>query len=353
MKLANLMPGIQQGELLPEHCERRSPPVNLLPEHHELFAHEYERRFETCYVTVLDRITVLHLTWLQLSYRRLVNRYRPGYGTRRHILGQLRDLAGFAQPGRVLDEVIWASDDWTGNYFHWFTDVLPKLQAWREAQLPNLPLLLPSHLQHRGFVVESLQRLGFEIEWWQPSQRLEIGRLWSIGLTAPTGNFRGALLRRLRAFLLQPQYSCSSNSDPAPERFYLGRGDAKRRFLCNEAELLPVLRDHQITPVLMEGRSLAEQIDLFCRCKLLIGLHGAGLTNMLWMPPGSQVIEIRRRGDAHNNCYYAMAEALGHTYRYLQADDIKKGQDTHTAMLSLCPQRFRDGLEAALRTSET
>ena len=38
--------------------------------------------------------------------------------------------------------------------------------------------------------------------------------------------------------------------------------------------------------------SLAQQIELFSTCRTLIGPHGAGLTNALFMPPGGRVIEI-------------------------------------------------------------
>jgi capsular polysaccharide biosynthesis protein len=196
-------------------------------------------------------------------------------------------------------------------------------------------------------VADSLQILGFEPIPWS-GLRLEISRLIVIGPTAPTGNFRSGLLRRLRQKLLVtpplPQ--------PDQQAIYISRADAAQRFIENEAELFPIL-DHAadgivVKVVQLEGRSLADQIQLFQACRLLVGLHGAGLTNMLWMPTGSHVIEIRRRGDDHNNCYFAMACALGHRYSYVQADDVLPGQSTQSARLHLDPVQLKQVLNEAL-----
>ena len=61
--------------------------------------------------------------------------------------------------------------------------------------------------------------------------------------------------------------------------------------------------------------------------------HGAGLTNLMFMIPGSRVVEIRMRGDGANNCYYSLAAATGVEYRYLLADRAPGGRDSHIADL--------------------
>jgi len=48
----------------------------------------------------------------------------------------------------------------------------------------------------------------------------------------------------------------------------------------------------------------------------LIGIHGAGLTNILFMPKGASVLELRRKDDSHNNCYFSLASALELNYFY-------------------------------------
>ena len=72
---------------------------------------------------------------------------------------------------------------------------------------------------------------------------------------------------------------------------------------------------------------------MFSQCSLLISIHGNALTNMLWMPEGSTVLEIRRSGDSHNNCYFSLASALGHKYYYVLAPSVDNIKDTHIADL--------------------
>lgn len=343
MQWTTVKSGIQRAELLPAHQECRQPPKNLVAADAQLFAHEFQRHWGPCEVVELKHLSVLGLSWVQWRWSRLVDQYKPSYGPKRRKRGRLKDLMTLLQPCLNLQDALWVHDDWSGNYFHWFTDVLPKLQAWAEAGQSCRRVLVPEDLLQRTYVRESLEKLGFEpIQ--MSGQRLQLKHLTVINATAPTGNFRADLLKRLRQTLCHT--GDSESFDTLPCKLYISRADAAQRFVRNEADLIPTLAAHNIHLVHMEGRSLAEQITLLSNCRLLVGLHGAGLTNMLWMPLGSQIVEIRRRGDDHNNCYYALACALGHSYTYLQADDLLPDQMTHSAELFLDPTTLQHHLQS-------
>jgi capsular polysaccharide biosynthesis protein len=79
----------------------------------------------------------------------------------------------------------------------------------------------------------------------------------------------------------------------------------------------------------MEDLSFIRQIKLMQGTKVLLGAHGAGLTNMLFMPAGSVVVEIRKEGDCHNNCFYSLASALGHRYYYAIAKSSSSKVDRY------------------------
>lgn len=78
--------------------------------------------------------------------------------------------------------------------------------------------------------------------------------------------------------------------------------------------------------------------------KALGGLHGAGLTNMVFMPPGGHVLEVRFRGDAHNNCYFSLASAMEHGYWYVLAD-FARGSEVHDADARVEKENFQDILQ--------
>ena len=60
------------------------------------------------------------------------------------------------------------------------------------------------------------------------------------------------------------------------------------------------------------------QIRAFRAARIVVGGHGAGLSNMLFAAPGAAVLELPM--DPHvDRCFEHMAHALGHSYHVLPA----------------------------------
>ena len=161
---------------------------------------------------------------------------------------------------------------------------------------------------------------------------------------APTGNYRPrfmtALRERMRSFFASP---------PGDRRIFISRAQAPRRRIANEAELGPVLRKHRFEQVVLEDLSFAEQVKLVGSAAVLAGSHGAGLTNMCWMAAGSRILELRRRGDAHNNCYFSLASALDLPYWYMQCEPVQPASDSHVGDLLVDPEELHRVLTDMLR----
>jgi len=129
MKMGFLLRGISKSQILPAHIEKRISPSNICVGDERLFAHEMERCWGPCNVIALENLTILGETWVQWRYLRIVNNYRSYHRSHRRKRVLLGDLTHLFHQHVRIDEVLWVHDEWSSNYFHWLTDVLPKLQA--------------------------------------------------------------------------------------------------------------------------------------------------------------------------------------------------------------------------------
>lgn len=93
----------------------------------------------------------------------------------------------------------------------------------------------------------------------------------------------------------------------------VSRSDARIRNLVNEdalARRLSVFGFRRLCPGTV---SHIEQVAAFSSASVIVGVHGAGLTNLIFAPPGTLVIEIF----GHNYCqgaYMWLCHLLGHPY---------------------------------------
>ena len=65
-----------------------------------------------------------------------------------------------------------------------------------------------------------------------------------------------------------------------------------KKFLSNINEIRAILSKFNFNFISFEDLSFKEQIEVMNSCKILVGLHGSGFTNMVFMNSGSSVIDI-------------------------------------------------------------
>lgn len=226
-----------------------------------------------------------------------------------------------------------ATDRFSNGYFHWVTETLPRLW-WLRQQLAGLELLLPAFASRFAYMAESLAvfpDLAYRIT--APGTRWKLTGALLVPPVAPGGNFRPDLIRqvgeawRLRTIPQKPF-----------RKLYISRSRAARRRIANEVDVVSVLEARGFETVHLEQKPFADQVRLLAEATHLVSNHGAGLTNMLFMTPGSRVTEIRMKGDAHNNCYFSLARALGLDYSYRLGDPVGEGPSAHTADLWVDPK---------------
>jgi capsular polysaccharide biosynthesis protein len=75
-------------------------------------------------------------------------------------------------------------------------------------------------------------------------------------------------------------------------RLFVGRPASAKRRLLNEDAVLDLLVPAGFEPVLMEGRSVAEQAEVFVGADVVVAPHGAALANTVFCRPGTLVVEL-------------------------------------------------------------
>ena len=132
------------------------------------------------------------------------------------------------------------------------------------------------------------------------------------------------------------------------KRIYISRKNAQRRKLKNEDEIIPILKKYGFTILDFDKLNFEEQLKNILNSEILISIHGAGLTHMLWMNEKSKVLEIRARDNCNDNCYFTLASDLGHDYFYVIAEKTDPKKSDHLSDLTINKNYFLSQLQKIL-----
>jgi Glycosyltransferase 61 len=102
-------------------------------------------------------------------------------------------------------------------------------------------------------------------------------------------------------------------------RLLVSRRDAAKRRVINEDALLSALEGLGFELVVPGTLSFSEQVATFSEAQLVVGPHGAGLANALFMPQGSAMLELHHPG--FGRPYYRwLADTVGIRYQALACE---------------------------------
>lgn len=201
-------------------------------------------------------------------------------------------------------------DEWSDNYFHWLTEVVTRLYMLKD-QLSNYTLIMPAEYKH-SYQQYSLQKFAIQkIQWTHSRKVLFADEVVIPTRPAPVDN--PGLLKNAIAFLVKDRSLGISKG----EKIYISRQHAANRKVINEAEVIAFLQQQGFAILLCEELSFEEQMSIFAQARILISIHGAGLTNLVFMPADSCILELRKQDDSEKyNCYFTLSAVFGHRYFY-------------------------------------
>lgn len=197
------------------------------------------------------------------------------------------------------------------NYFHWMFETVGGLLITREFVPSDARVVVSEELE--PFEAETLAAVGIDpdsVFVLPPDRFVHFPELYILPRpcrkSAPPP-ILASVLRRL----------VGAGADSAgPRRIYITRQRAERRRIINHDEVGITLARHGFSEVTAEALSVQEQIALFAQAEAIVGIHGAGLTNAVFSPPGTLLVELQPELRKVMPLYWNLAAIAG--LRYVQ-----------------------------------
>ena len=240
-------------------------------------------------------------------------------GSRTFFLEQPAEAAVVTQP------TYWFGSPYAAvNFGHFVHDVLIQLMLvdrLKERFGPRLRFVLPGfHAQQLRYpmqqllfeaLIGSLDQLSFQ------TAELALMRELYVGYPTFCMNHRTDLVSDPAAAYLSRRVRQTFAAEiraGGTERIYITRDDGTiPRNIDNEPFVRATLVRHGFTPVTIGTLSPAETIALFGGAKVIVGLHGAGLLNMIFADPATLTVFEIDTVPAHSPAIIRFGRAIGAT----------------------------------------
>jgi capsular polysaccharide biosynthesis protein len=183
------------------------------------------------------------------------------------------------------------------NYFHWMTEMMPRLLALRAhlhagGRLDRILLFYP---EPAPFIEQSIAFMFADIA--------PLVELTQTGMCAVERCLffidpkhyvdTGSRMKTTTALLMEAVDGMLAARPRGLSRAILiSRADAPTRRLVNEALVLEALAEFGLERVALGALDVRGQMELMADARLIVGAHGAGLTNSAFCRPGTAMLEI-------------------------------------------------------------
>jgi capsular polysaccharide biosynthesis protein len=250
---------------------------------------------------------------------------------------------------RRVPSALWVIDNVSANYFHWVVESLPRLLRAETSGSGRRVLLLPHHYRRLAYVPFTLGAFPqiARIEWIAGRAKVRVEHLEVIPRLPRQPPERLPDSAELAEVVRRVAFLAGEKATPT-RRIYFTRDDAWRRRARNEEDVVRVLRAHDFEIIRNDPTKPWEQVQSSIGAEFMVGVHGAALTNLMFMPKGARLLELRH--PVHWKVYGTLANVFGVEYRSQMCDSAETppGQevtpfDDLTVDLDQLRENLRDG----------
>lgn len=243
-------------------------------------------------------------------------------------------LAGRSRPDIQLDTGTVMIPPWN-NYYHWTVECLPRIRLidmYAEDTGTYPDLLVPA--DRPSWMDETIDRIDYDGRVLGLDANVaRINQLVVPSFPDPTPEECRWLRERMGA-------TDAAADSKVGNRIFVSRVDATTRQVANLDIVQSVFDSYNIKTYVLGHLSVAEQIDLFSNAELVIGAHGAGLTNLIYTR-GASIIELF--GDKKIASFARLATMLGQDYTPIDCE--QRGVN-----LVVDPERLDEAIKRAVET---
>jgi len=213
-----------------------------------------------------------------------------------------------------LAKAISLRDTGEENYFHWYNDVLAKLFLLRQHHIAidRIPVIVSRKLWDKPYFRYYYERspLLQSLQW--IVQDDEYIRCESAIFCKPLTHRRDLWSEITTVFDF-------ASTRPPLRKIFLTRHKTRLRFIENSDEIETICQHLGYDVVDADTLSPQQQLELFSSVTHLVGIHGAGLTNMIFCSAGCRVLELFPPPDLGYLPYHyiLLAKIKGFRYRAL------------------------------------
>jgi hypothetical protein len=212
---------------------------------------------------------------------------------------------------------------WGPMYYHWFHDVLPRLENALE-YLPNDTRFLINKTPFE-YQIKSLEAYGISpdrLEYQAPQLHTKVQNLW---FATPIGHEKlGSITTILKVVKRLKSYFGVVANKELQTKVYISRKNAISRRVLNEDEVSKIALDKGYHIYNIDESPWIEQLVLFNNSISILGPHGGGFTNMIFSNKKMNIYEIDPPN--HSWPYYQFLSAqLGNSFIRINAKTDSDG----------------------------
>ena len=221
--------------------------------------------------------------------------------------------------GKVLSLVQGASGS---NYFHWLFDLLPKVEILsKNDYLKKIDFFYVPTINN--FILKTLKIYGIKEKQLINSNKqkhIEADEIFTLEhFYLKKGNFQNSfgMIPKWIILLLQKKFTKLKKRISFKKNFFIDRSDSKYMHykISNQIEVKKILKKNNFDYIQLSKIDWYKQIYIFNNAKTIIGLHGAGLANLVFCKKRTKVFEILTKNDSKRDIYENISKKIKLNYK--------------------------------------